>query len=126
MQGLKPTLIIVDDVKALRDRIRAIVEPEYEVVGEAVDGMQALEQAITLRPRLIVMDVVMPRLSGIEATRKILESKAPAPKIIIVSAHTDDKTVLQAFEAGATDYLFKPVDEDKLRAVLAQAVKTAA
>lgn len=123
---MKPTVLIVDDVRSNRDSLRNALGDEFHVVGEAEDGLSAVEKAIALRPRLILMDVVMPSLSGIEATRRILGQLAPPPLVVMVSGLRDEAIVLQAFEAGAVDYLFKPVEESRLVEILRSLLKTAA
>lgn len=123
---MKPTLIIADDVKMLRDGLRRILTADFEIVAEAADGVEVLEVYKKFRPQLIVMDVVMPRMSGIEAARLILSGPGPHPKIVMVSGLKEEMVVLQALEAGASDYLFKPVDPDKLRAVLQGFARSAA
>lgn len=114
---MTPKVLIVDDVKKFRDEIRLALEAEFEIVAEAADGLAAVEAYRKHRPDLVVMDIVMPKLSGIEATRILMEEPDP-PKIVIVSGLKDDHIVLQALQAGAIDYLFKPVDAQKLCAVL--------
>lgn len=123
---MKPTLIIVDDVKLLREELRHQLSKEFEIVAEAANGTEALEAYRAFRPQLLVMDVVMPKMSGIEATRLIMSGPSPYPKIVIVSGMKEESIVLQALEAGACDYLFKPVDLEKLRQVLWGFAKTAA
>src|SRR5260370_35100749 len=81
-------------------------EPKISVVGEASDGKQAVRLACNLRPRVIVMDCAMPELSGIEATRKILE-KFPEAGILILSMHSEERLVSQALEAGERGYGLK-------------------
>jgi len=92
----------------VREGLRSILEAEgdIEVVGQAQDGRQAVELAKTLLPAVIVMDIAMPRLNGMEATRQILKS-APATRILILSAHSDDAYVEQVMSLGAAGYLIK-------------------
>ena len=124
---MKARLVIVDDVQALREEWRVILEEEFEIVGEAADGLQAVEVCCRACPDVIVMDLVMPRLSGIEATRQIIERcREKVPKIVIVSGLKNENIVMQAFEAGACDYLFKPVEPEKLRKVLRSFSRNAA
>jgi len=116
---MKPTLIIADDVDVIRRELHRGLHGEFDIVAEATDGQEAFDLARQHKPQLIVMDVVMPRMSGIEATRLLLLDRSPSqPKIVILSGLRDESVVMQAIEAGASDYLFKPVDMEKLRKVL--------
>src|SRR4051812_21419221 len=106
---MKPTLIIVDDILNVRERLRDILEDEFEVVGLAASGQEAVALCTEYKPQLVLMDLVMPRMSGIEATRNILARVQPAPRIVVISALNDENVVLKALEAGAAEYLIKPV-----------------
>jgi response regulator NasT len=101
---------------------RALLRAGYEVVGEAADGEEAIRLAGDLDPDVIIMDLNMPRVSGIEATRRIVE-KRPVP-IVVLTAYSDERSVDAAMEAGACAYLVKPVSGDQLipavRAALAR------
>ncbi len=115
---MKPTVLIVDDIKVVRDRINEQLSADFEVVGQAASGREAIEMCHRLKPQLVLMDLVMPEMSGIEATREILVSVEPTPKVIILSGITEEGYAAQALEAGAAEYLIKPVDAEKLKAVL--------
>src|SRR5471030_2210032 len=82
------------------------LEDDFEVVGEAKDGRQAVALAKKLRPAVVLMDIAMPRLNGLEATRQILKA-VPTTKVIILSAHSDDAYVKNATETGAVGFLLK-------------------
>ena len=103
-------VLVVDDSGFMRLALRRMIEAEGDLVvaGEAVDGQGAVEAAARLRPELVVMDVAMPRLDGLEATRRIMGLPEP-PAVVMVSAHTRDgsATALAALEHGAVDYLWK-------------------
>jgi len=115
---MKPTILIVDDIAALRISIRSMLEEEFSVVGEATDGREALQLIEALKPNLVLMDVVMPNMSGIEATREMISRFSEPPKVVMLSGLRDQIVVAQALSAGARDYLFKPVDEARLIQVL--------
>ncbi|HSL00042.1 MAG TPA: response regulator transcription factor [Rubrobacteraceae bacterium] len=108
-------MLIVDDHALLRMAIRSMLtlDGDLEVVGEAGDGEEALALCRQLRPELVLMDVSMPKMCGIEATRAI---KAECPKIgvLMLTAHTDHELLLEAVRAGAAGYVLKSVDPDEL------------
>ena len=104
----KITVLLVDDHALVRRGFRRMLEddPEISVVGEANEGNEAVRLALELRPKVIVMDCAMPELSGIEATRKILE-KFPQAGILMLSMHAEETLVSQALQAGARGYVLK-------------------
>ena len=104
----KITVLLVDDHGLVRRGFRRMLEddPEISVVGEANEGNEAVRLALELRPKVIVMDCAMPELSGIEATRKILE-KFPQAGILMLSMHAEETLVSQALQAGARGYVLK-------------------
>ncbi|USK70227.1 response regulator [Peribacillus asahii] len=101
-------VLFVDDHEMVRIGVAAYLsaQSDIEVVGEADNGRTAVDMAIELRPDIILMDLVMPEMDGIEATKVILE-KWPEAKIIIVTSFLDDEKVYPALEAGATSYMLK-------------------
>ena len=101
------SILLVDDHKVLRDGLRAILEREnLVVVGEAGSGHEALEQAHRLKPKIVVMDISMPGLNGVDATRRLV-SELPATRVIGLSMNSDRRYVSAMFEAGASGYLLK-------------------
>lgn len=104
------TVLLADDHLIVRDGLKALLgmEKDLEIIAEASDGHDAVELARTLRPDVVVIDVAMPVLNGLEATRQILRHR-PDTKIIILSAHNDDAYVKQAIECGASGYLLKQI-----------------
>jgi len=101
-------ILIADDASFMRQMIREIIEPEgFEIVGEAGDGVAAVEQYVALRPDLVTMDIVMPKRSGIDATREILEID-PRASIAMCSALGQETLVMEALQAGAKDFIVKP------------------
>ncbi|RLQ93084.1 response regulator transcription factor [Falsibacillus albus] len=101
-------VLFVDDHEMVRIGVSAFLssQPDIDVVGEADNGEKAIELAMELKPDIILMDLVMPEMDGIEATRTIV-SKWPEAKIIIVTSFLDDEKVYPALEAGATSYMLK-------------------
>jgi NarL family two-component system response regulator LiaR len=101
-------VVFVDDHEMVRIGVSAYLsaQPDIEVVGEAGDGGTGVELALDLKPDIILMDLVMKEMDGIEATRRIIE-KWPEAKIIIVTSFLDDEKVYPALEAGATSYMLK-------------------
>lgn len=110
-------VLIVDDVAFVRKTLSEIfTKARYQVVAEAADGDEAFKLFQVHKPDLVTMDVVMPRMSGIEATRKILKLD-PAAKVVIVSAMGQESLIMEAINAGAKDYVLKPFSaEDVLKA----------
>ena len=109
MNSPKPiTVLLAEDHSIVREGLRTLLEAEadIEVVGEAASGRQAVELAAKLHPAVVVMDIAMPILNGLEATRQILKV-APATRVLILSAHSDDAYVEQVIALGAAGYLIK-------------------
>jgi DNA-binding NarL/FixJ family response regulator len=102
------TVLLAEDHTIVREGFRKMLELEadMEVAGEAQDGRQAIAMAKKLRPDVVLMDIAMPRLNGLEATRQLLKV-LPATKVLILSAHSDDAYVKNATESGAVGFLLK-------------------
>jgi DNA-binding NarL/FixJ family response regulator len=102
------TILLAEDHTIVREGLRALLkmESDFEIVGEASNGREAVALANTLRPDVIVMDIAMPLLNGMEATRQILQTQ-PKVKILILSAHNDDAYVNKVMDLGAFGYLIK-------------------
>jgi two-component system response regulator NreC len=117
----KIRVFLVDDHTVVRQGLRRILESdeEIEIVGEAGDGRTAIDLVQKLRPHVVVMDVAMPELNGIEATRQILK-RVEGAKVLVLSMHGDDVYVRQALKAGARGYLLKDSEDlDLIKAVKA-------
>ena len=105
-------VLLVDDQQLVRIGFRMILEGEddIEVVGEAADGKQAIEAATRLRPDIIVMDIRMPVLDGIEATRRLVRDRAlPDARVLVLTTFDADENVVEALRAGASGFLLKDV-----------------
>lgn len=118
-------VLIADDASFMRQMIRDIIEPEgYEVVGEASDGMEVVEQYRELHPDLVMMDIVMPKRSGIDAV-KAIHAESPGATIVMCSALGQESLVMEAIEAGAKDFIVKPFKPDAVVSTLAKVVEKA-
>ena len=120
---MKITVLLVDDHQLVRKGFRRILEddPDIQVVGEAGSGVDAIRMAEEFGPRVVVMDMAMPGLDGVQATREILK-KSPSTAVLILSMYSEDNYIRNAFEAGAKGYLLK----NAIEVDLTQAVKTVA
>ena len=115
----KITVLLAEDHMVVREGFRKMLELEadLEVVGEAQDGRQAVALAKKLRPAVVLMDIAMPHLNGLEATRQILKA-LPAAKVLMLSAHSDDAYVQNATDSGAVGFLLKQTSaHDVCRAI---------
>jgi two-component system response regulator NreC len=113
-------VLIADDHKIMREGLRSLLEErrnEFECVGEAENGQQAIEMTKELRPDIIVMDIAMPDLNGIDATRAI-KAELPGTKVIVLSMHANRSYVLQVLQAGASAYLLKDAAFEELTKAL--------
>ena len=111
----KTTVLIVDDHSIMRDGLQELLERsgEFTVVGQARDGIEAVDAALSLRPDVIIMDLIMPAKDGIEACREIMDA-APESRVLVLTASTDEDVAIQAVAAGATGYLQKFTGKEKL------------
>ena len=111
-------ILVADDASFMRQMIREIVEAEgHEVVGEASDGVEAVDQFKKLQPEVVTMDIVMPRRSGIDAVRGIVELD-PTARVVMCSALGQETLVTEALQAGAKDFIVKPFKPDSVIATL--------
>lgn len=116
-------ILIVDDHAVLRKAVRRLLETrsEFEVCGEAEDGLQAIEMAAELKPNVVILDIVMPTMNGFEAARKIMVV-SPESRIVVLSSHKDKQLLEEARNVGAVCYVPKA---DAVRELI-DAVKAAA
>ncbi|HLH03692.1 MAG TPA: response regulator transcription factor [Bryobacteraceae bacterium] len=120
-------VLIADDHPLIRSGLRTLLEREgeFEVIGEAADGYEAIELATALKPDIAMLDVSMPRLNGIDTAQHISQ-RIPRTRILLVSMHSDEAYILRALKSGARGYLLKASPElDVLRAVRAVAAGNA-
>ena len=116
-------ILVADDASFMRQMIREIVEAEgFEVCGEASDGVEAVEEFKRLQPDLVTMDIVMPRKSGIDAVRGIMEIDSTAC-VVMCSALGQETLVTEAMQAGARDFIVKPFKPESVVATLRKALE---
>ena len=113
------TILIAEDQRLFRQSLRMLLEHERELVveGEAMGGRQAFDLAVERKPSIVLMDVDMPRLDGITATR-LIRSCAPESKILMLSVHDDDARIVAAVQAGACGYILKDADHQEFLRII--------
>lgn len=112
-------ILLADDHQVVRQGLRALLEREqFQVIGEASDGLEAVRQAQALRPEVVVLDVGMPQLNGLDAAREIMRA-APGTRTILLTVHTEDGYVMSALRAGIKGYVLK----NQAAADLVQAIR---
>ena len=117
-------VLVVDDAMFMRSMIKDILNNasgRYEVIGEASNGREAVARYRELKPALVTMDIVMPQMDGIEATREILKVD-PAAVIVMCSAMGQEALVVESISAGAKDFIVKPFTSERVLQVLAKVV----
>ena len=117
----KLRILLADDHTVVRQGLRKVLEerPDWEVVAEAGDGREAVRQAEELEPDVAILDITMPLLNGVEATRQIVR-RSPSTRVLVLTMHSDEAYVNQTLQAGATGYLLKEsADVDLIQAVSA-------
>jgi DNA-binding NarL/FixJ family response regulator len=116
-------LLIADDHSLFRESLRSLLESRgIEVVGEAVNGRQAVELADQLRPDIVLMDLSMPEMGGLEAIRRLAASQ-PETKVVVLTASTEDDDLFEALQSGAQGYLLKDLDADSFFKLLQGALE---
>jgi len=111
-------VLVADDASFMRQMIRDIIDQEgFEVVGEAADGVDVVEKFTELSPDLVMMDIVMPKRSGIDAVKAIMEI-APQAMVVMCSALGQETLVMEAIQAGAKDFIVKPFKPESVLTTL--------
>lgn len=113
MNGRKPRLLLADDHKIVLEGLRGLLEDRFELVGFAADGRELLALAATLHPDVIVADISMPSLNGIDAARQLRE-RDPSARIVFLTMHPDATYLARALDAGASGYVLKHAAPDEL------------
>jgi two-component system chemotaxis response regulator CheY len=123
MAGRAKRLLIADDTEITRALLRAMLRGEdYDVVGEACNGEQAIELAQRLKPDIVCLDIDMPKMGGIEALAEI-RRLLPTAAVLMITAHTERETVQNAIANGAVGYLIKPLKIGRVLAAVAAAAR---
>ena len=109
-------VLLADDEQLIREGLRLILDlqPDMEVVGEAADGLQALELVAELEPDLLLVDIRMPRLDGLELTERLSASEGFRPRVLILTTYDADEHLYRALKAGASGFLLKDVPRSQL------------
>jgi two-component system, NarL family, response regulator LiaR len=120
----KIRLLIVDDHELVRQGLRGFLElqDDFAIVGEGTTGLDAVEMAADLKPDIVLLDLIMPEMDGVEATRRIL-SADPDTRIVILSSFSDEDNVFPAIQAGAMGYMLKDISPDDLADTLRETHK---
>jgi NarL family two-component system response regulator LiaR len=114
-QAAKTRIVLADDHPLLRKALRDLLEKEtaFQIVGEAGDGEEAVSLAANLMPDVVIMDISMPNMDGLQATQQI-KAKCPSVAVLVLTVHTDDECILEILKAGAAGYLIKSAFGDEV------------
>jgi NarL family two-component system response regulator LiaR len=117
------SVLIVDDHEIVRRGIRAYLEtqPDFNVIGEAASGEEAIQMALNLVPDVVLMDLILPGMDGVESTRRI-KSLSPRTQIVVLTSYHEDEHIFPALKAGATAYILKDIRMEQLAEALHKAV----
>ncbi|SDL73336.1 response regulator [Halarsenatibacter silvermanii] len=107
------SVLIVDDASFMRLNLKNILDEDYEILGEAENGKEAVEKYQELNPDIVTMDITMPEMDGLEAIKAIKDID-PDSDIVVVSAMGQQKMVIDAIEAGAEDFIVKPFEDERV------------
>ncbi len=124
MMPKKYRIVIAEDHTIVREGLRSLLssDPEFEIAGEAEDGREAIQRVETLAPDIVLMDLSMPRMNGIEAIREI-RKRISGTKVIVLTVHKDEEYILTAFQAGANGYVLKDATHSELVAAVRTVLK---
>ena len=122
MRERRPGLLLADDHPMMVNGLRKLLEPDFDVLGTAADGRSLVAAAEALRPDLVITDISMPGIDGIEATRR-LRALVPTVRVLIMSVHAEPSWVRAAFEAGAYGYLTKASAAEEIEAAVREVLK---
>ncbi len=122
---MSTSIVLADDHLVVREGLRAILEanPEYEVVAEAADGLETVQVVESLRPDILVLDLMMPNLPGLEVIRQVAK-RSSTTRVVVVSMHADEAYVLQALRNGAFGYVIKTSGADELTKAITRAASS--
>jgi DNA-binding NarL/FixJ family response regulator len=116
-QRLRPKVLLADDHAVVRDGLRLMLAKDFEVVGAVEDGRTLVKEAERLAPDVVLVDISMPMLNGIEATRQ-LRRASPRTKIVVLTMHADVTYATEVFEAGASGYILKNAPSDEIQTAI--------
>ncbi len=118
-------ILVVDDSIVARNNLKTILAaaPTHEVVGEAINGEEAFEKFLNLRPDIVTMDITMPKVNGIECLKKIIEVD-PEARVMMISALGQGAKILEALNSGAKHYITKPFEADKVLEALEEVMSS--
>ncbi|PRX29902.1 two-component system chemotaxis response regulator CheY [Orenia metallireducens] len=115
---MSKSVLIVDDAQFMRTMLGKLIEENgYEVAGEAINGEEAIQKYMDLSPDLVTMDITMPKMDGVEATKQILAFN-PEAKVVMCSAMGQKPMVVESLKAGAKDFIVKPIKPNKVKDAL--------
>ena len=118
----RPRILVVDDAAFMRRRLREILQGAgYAVAAEGQDGIEALELYETHRPDLVTLDVVMPRMTGVEALQE-LRRRHPEARVVVCSSISDEPSIIEAIGLGARDYVLKPFTPERVLEAIRKAL----
>ena len=113
-------ILLVDDQKLMRIGIKSLFEdyPELEIIAEAQNGAEAIEKAKLLKPDIVLLDIGLPDMSGMDATKKIMELNIPNTKVVMLTSHVSEDEIFSSLSAGAFGYIMKDINTEQLMMIL--------
>lgn len=120
---MKKTILLVDDAPIMRMMLKDVLEAnDYEIIGEAGNGQEAIDVYKEVKPDLVTMDIIMPQMDGIEALKQILGFN-PEAKVVMLTAIDQREYLMNAIRIGAVDYIVKPFEEDRILSAVSKALE---